>query len=102
MRGNHDDSDTVSDLHKNQESVSSSAVSRADAVLDTDVLVAGIRSRQGASWTILDLLRQSEIRLHVTVPLALEYEDVLPRHRDAAGGSKRETLAFLGLLIERA
>jgi predicted nucleic acid-binding protein len=40
--------------------------------------------------------------MHLTVPRALEYEDVLPRHRDAAGWSKRETLAFLGLLIERA
>lgn len=40
--------------------------------------------------------------MHVTVPLALEYEDACLRHREAAGWSRRETLAFLGLLVEKA
>ena len=40
--------------------------------------------------------------MHVTVPLALEYEEVLLRHREAAGWSRRETLAFLGLLFRKA
>jgi predicted nucleic acid-binding protein len=39
--------------------------------------------------------------MHVTVPLALEYEEVLLRHREAAGWSRRETLAFLGLLLRK-
>jgi len=40
--------------------------------------------------------------MHVTVPLALEYEKVLLHHREAAGWSRRETLAFLGLLLRKA
>lgn len=72
------------------------------AVFDTNVLVAALRSRRGASWHILDLLQQDVIQMHVTVPLALEYKDALLRHRDAAGWSRRETLAFLGLLIRKA
>ena len=40
--------------------------------------------------------------MHVTVPLALEYEEVLLRHRTAAGWSRRETLAFVGLLLRKA
>lgn len=40
--------------------------------------------------------------MHVTVPLALEYEEVLLQHREAAGWSRRETLAFLGLLLGKA
>ena len=40
--------------------------------------------------------------MHVTVPLALEYEEVLLRHRKAAGWSRRETLAFVGLLLGKA
>ena len=78
------------------------AVTGADAVLDTNVLVAALRSRQGASWRILDLVRQEEVRMHVTVPLVLEYEEVLLRHRKAAGWSRRETLAFVGLLLRKA
>ncbi|WP_103029881.1 putative toxin-antitoxin system toxin component, PIN family [Salinibacter altiplanensis] len=78
------------------------AVPDAEAVLDTNVLVAALRSRQGASWHILDLVHREEVRVHVTVPLALEYEEVLLRHRKAAGWSRRETLAFLGLFLRRA
>jgi len=64
--------------------------------------VAALRSRQGASWRILDLVRREEVQMHVTVPLALEYEEVLLRHREAADWSRRETLAFLGLLLRKA
>jgi len=61
------------------------AVPIAEAVLDTNVPVAGLRSRRGASWRILDLTGREEVQMHVTVPLALEYEEVLLRHREAAG-----------------
>ncbi|WP_259107843.1 putative toxin-antitoxin system toxin component, PIN family [Salinibacter ruber] len=74
----------------------------AEAVLDTNVLVAALRSRRGASWRILDLVRRDQVRVHVTVPLALEYEEVLLRHREAAGWPRQETLAFLGLLLRKA
>lgn len=40
--------------------------------------------------------------MHVTVPLVLEYQEVLLRHRQGAGWSWRETLTFLGLLIGKA
>ena len=66
------------------------------------MLVAALCSRQGASWRILDLLRQERVQIHATVPLVLEYEEVLLRHRQAAGWSRRETLAFLGLLVGKA
>ena len=38
----------------------------------------------------------------MTVPLALEYEEVLLYHRKAAGWSRQETLAFVGLLLRKA
>lgn len=40
--------------------------------------------------------------MHLTVPLTFEYEEVLLRHRQIAGWSRRETLAFLGLLVGKA
>ena len=49
------------------------------AVIDTNVLVAGLRSRRGASFRVLQLLGDPRWRPCVSVPLALEYEDVLKR-----------------------
>jgi predicted nucleic acid-binding protein len=40
--------------------------------------------------------------MHVTVALVLEYEELLLRYRQRAGWSRRETLAFLGLLVGKA
>ena len=49
------------------------------AVIDTNVLVAGLRSRLGASFRLLQLLGAPRWRPCVSVPVALEYEDVLKR-----------------------
>ncbi len=54
-------------------------------VLDTNVLVAAIRSRHGASFRLLSLLGTDAYEPAVTVPLVLEYEAVLKRHARAAG-----------------
>ncbi len=49
------------------------------AILDTSVLVAGLRSNRGASFQILRAIRAGEIRIAVSVALVLEYEAVLLR-----------------------
>jgi putative PIN family toxin of toxin-antitoxin system len=49
------------------------------AVLDTSVLVAGLRSKRGASFQILLAIRAGDIRIAVSVALVLEYESVLLR-----------------------
>ena len=48
-------------------------------VLDTNVLVASLRSRRGASYRIVSLIGTGVFRSHVSVALALEYEEVLKR-----------------------
>ena len=57
--------------------------------MDTDVVVAAVRSRQGASraWLRAALLRRCELVL--SVPLLLQYEEVLcrPEQLAAVGGS---------------
>jgi predicted nucleic acid-binding protein len=50
-----------------------------DCVFDTNVVVAGLRSRRGASHELLRLVASGTIRLHISVALALEYEEVLKR-----------------------
>lgn len=48
-------------------------------VLDTNVLVAGLRSRTGASHRVLRLIGDGRARPVLSVPLVLEYEEVLKR-----------------------
>lgn len=48
-------------------------------VLDTNVLVAGLRSRRGRSFQILSRLGDGVFQIALSVPLLFEYEDVLAR-----------------------
>jgi putative PIN family toxin of toxin-antitoxin system len=48
-------------------------------VLDTNVLVAAFRSRRGASYRLVSLVDAGYFEINVSVPLVLEYEDVLNR-----------------------
>ncbi len=48
-------------------------------VIDTNVLVAALRSKRGASYQVLMLLGSEKFSIHLSVPLVLEYEDVAKR-----------------------
>ncbi len=70
-------------------------------VLDTDVVVAALRSPQGASAAILQAARENQVSLLATVALALEYEAVCRRaeHQLASGLSDREVDVFLTAVV---
>jgi len=61
-------------------------------VLDTDVVVAALRSEQGASRQLLLAALNRHFELLVSVPLILEYEAVLtrPEHLSACGLNRIE------------
>lgn len=74
-------------------------------VLDTSVVVAGLRTRLGAGNAVLRLVAQRQVMPLATPPLFLEYEDVLkrPEHRLVHGlvpEAIDEFLAELAALIE--
>lgn len=48
-------------------------------VIDTNALVAALRSRRGASFAVLQLAGKGHFEHVLTVPLVMEYEDVLLR-----------------------
>ncbi len=48
-------------------------------VIDTNVLVAALRSRCGASFKLVSVLPSDEFSITISVPLVLEYEDALKR-----------------------
>lgn len=66
-------------------------------VLDTDVLVAGLRSRIGASRQLLVLLYQGRFEALASVAMMLEYEAVLtrPENLQAFGLTIAEIERFL-------
>src|ERR1700720_1306475 len=74
-------------------------------VLDTSVVVAGLRTQLGAGNAVLRLVATRRLVALATPPLFLEYEDVLKRseHRLAHGLTPEaieEFLAELAALIE--
>lgn len=60
-------------------------------VLDTNVLVAGLRSRRGSAFELLRWVSTDRLDIHLSVPLVLEYEDALLRHV-AAGAVERKVV----------
>jgi len=73
-------------------------------VVDTSVIVAGLRSRLGASNRILTLVAEGHLVPLVTTALFLEYEDVLnrPEQRLATGMAQEDVSGFLAALASAA
>jgi predicted nucleic acid-binding protein len=64
-------------------------------VLDTNILEAAFQSRRGASFAVLSLVGTGRFEIAVSVPLVLEYEDVLLRR---AGEPERPEASVRDLL----
>lgn len=73
-------------------------------VLDTDVVVAAMRSPRGASAELLRRIDGGNAVMLLTVALALEYEAIctLPEHRLASGLSASEAALYVDGLIALA
>ncbi len=71
-------------------------------VLDTDVLVAGLRSAKGASRELIRMIGRKEIVVVATVTMMAEYEAVLkrPQHLEAANLTMAQVDSFLDALAE--
>ena len=48
-------------------------------VIDTNVIVAGLRSRRGSAFKLLILINTGQFDIHLSIPLVLEYTEVLLR-----------------------
>ncbi|MCQ8183962.1 putative toxin-antitoxin system toxin component, PIN family [Parvularcula sp. BGMRC 0090] len=72
-------------------------------MLDTNVLVAALRSQRGASAFILKAVEEGKLKPVCTVPLFLEYEAVLRRkeHSSEFGYTQANISMFLTGLAKR-
>ena len=67
-------------------------------VLDTNVLEAALRSRRGASFAVLSLVGTGRFEIAVSVPLVLEYEEVLLRQATETGRTEARVRDLLDYL----
>lgn len=67
-------------------------------VLDTNVVYAALRSKRGASYRLLSLLDSEKFEINLSVPLVIEYEDVLKRKQDTLTFSSDRIEKFLNYL----
>ena len=73
-----------------------------DIILDTNVIIAALRSKRGASYKLLSLVGTHQFEIHDSVALILEYEDVIQRHREGLGLSNEEVSMFIDTLCSMA
>lgn len=73
-------------------------------VLDTSVIVAGLRSRLGASNRLLELVAEERLVALATTALFLEYEEVLkrPEQRLATGMDEKDIAGFMAAFASAA
>ncbi|MGB8260836.1 MAG: PIN domain-containing protein [Terracidiphilus sp.] len=71
-------------------------------VLDTNVLVAALRSKLGASYRLLQSLGSEAWRPNLTVAVALEYEAILKRERPAFNLTEADIDDFLDGICSQA
>lgn len=71
-------------------------------VIDTNVLVAAMRSRHGASYRLLKQLGSGRWRPNLTVAVALEYEAVLKRNCLEFGLTEGDIDDVLDAMISQA
>ena len=75
---------------------------RPHIILDTNVLIAGLRSRRGASFALLGLLAEGAFEISVSVPLVLEYEAVARRQARELGLTHADVDAVIDFVCRQA
>lgn len=73
-------------------------VSEYQIVIDTNVFIAALRSRRGASHRLLLLLGSEKFATNISVPLILEYEAVAKRQLDELPLSEQDIEDILDYL----
>jgi len=71
-------------------------------MLDTNVLVAALHSRRGASFRLLVRVGTGAFEIAVSVPLILEYEDVLTRDLSEIGLTGEDVSAVIDYMCSVA
>ena len=77
-------------------------MSETKAIIDTNVLYAGLYSSRGASYQVLRAIEHGIIRIALSTTLLFEYEDILRRNQAILNLSDGEIEAILDDLCNRS
>ena len=72
-------------------------------VIDTNIIVSGLRSRNGFSYKLLSMIDDERFKIYISVPVILEYEDALKREKSKIKLLKSEiddVLDYICLIAE--
>ena len=67
-------------------------------VIDTNVIASALRSKRGYSYRLLSILDDERIQVFISVPVILEYEDVIKREKLNIKYKKSEIEDFLDFI----
>jgi putative PIN family toxin of toxin-antitoxin system len=71
-------------------------------VIDTNVLISGFRSRDGTAFRLLQLIPSRKFEVHLSVPLVMEYRDVLLRQLPNLYINEDDVGSFIGHLCSQS
>ena len=77
-------------------------MSAIQIVVDTNVFVTALRSKKGASYKLIQLIKKGDFQLNLSVPLALEYEAVAKRTIGKITLDEKEVDNILDFVISKA
>lgn len=67
-------------------------------VIDTNVVFAALKSQRGASYRLISLLPTKRFSIAISVPLIIEYEDVLKRGKLPVSITAEDLTDFIDFL----
>lgn len=71
-------------------------------ILDTNILFTALRSGLGASFEVISMIPSELFKSVISVPLAVEYEDVLKRHGHLEHLTEVEIDQFIDFIIDKS
>lgn len=77
-------------------------MSKYQIVADTNIFISALRSQFGASYKLFSLIDKGVYKLNLSVPLALEYEDVAKRMIGEISLSEEEVDDILDFVISNS
>ncbi|MHB8337403.1 MAG: putative toxin-antitoxin system toxin component, PIN family [Ignavibacteriaceae bacterium] len=66
--------------------------------IDTNVIVSSLRSKNGYSYKLLSMIEDERIKVFISVPVILEYEDTIKREKSNIIFKKSEIDNFLDFI----
>ena len=73
---------------------------RLEAIIDTNVFLSGLNSRNGKAFKLLEALSEEKFNISISVPLVLEYETILKKKLNKKVYSDQDIRAIIDYICK--